>query len=109
MATTVRKKTTRKKKAAPSSRRTRAKVTATKNGAAQFEVHDGRLVVRLSRDKHPEVFDTDKLMKAMHKVIDTYGENRKCRDLVEFLQETEKSLEILLRNHLEDAMRKYLK
>jgi len=109
MASTSRKKT-RKKSAASSRSTRRAKVTATKkNGAAQFEVHDGQLVVRLSRDKHPEVFDTDKLMKSMRKVIETYGKNRKCRDLVEFLEETEKSLEILLRNYLEDAMRKYLK
>ena len=106
MATTARKKTTKKKRAPV--RKTRAKVTATKKDA-QFEVQDGRLVVRLSRDKHPEVFDTDKLMKQMSRIIDAYGENRKCRDLVEFLQETEKSLEILLRNYLEDAMRKYLK
>jgi len=107
MATTARKKTGKKKTV--SARSSRAKVTAAKNGAAQFEVHDGRLVVRLSRSKHPEVFDTDKLMKSMHKIIDTYGSNPKCRDLVQFLEETEKSLEILLRNYLEDAMRKYLK
>ena len=107
MATTARKKTRKKK--TTSARSSRAKVTAAKNGAAQFEVHDGRLVVRLSRSKHPEVFDTDKLMKSMHKIIDTYGSNTRCRDLVQFLEETEKSLEILLRNYLEDAMRKYLK
>ena len=86
----------------------RAKLTASKKGA-QFQVHDGQLVVRLSRDVHPEVFDTDKLLKSMRKIIETYGKRRKCRDLVEFMEETEKSLEILLRNHLEDAMRKYLK
>ncbi|MHC4939135.1 MAG: hypothetical protein ACYTHK_09220 [Planctomycetota bacterium] len=104
MANTARKKTTRKKKAAVR----KPKLTATKK-AAQFNVRDGQLVVRLSRDKHPEVFDADRLMKQMRKVIDTHGKTRKCRDLVEFLEETEKSLEILLRNHLEDAMRKYLK
>ena len=104
MATTARKKTTRKKKAPAR----KPKLTATKKDA-QFAVHDGQLVVRLSRDKHPEVFDTDRLLKQMSKIIQTYGKNRKCRDLVEFLEETEKSLEILLRNHLEDAMRKYLK
>lgn len=108
MATTARKKSTRRKKS-PVKKTPRAKVTATKTGAAQFEVHDGQLVVRLSRDKHPEVFDTDKLMKQMSKIIETYGGRRNCRDLVEFLEETEKSLVILLRNHLEDAMRKYLK
>jgi hypothetical protein len=91
-----------------SSGRKTARVKASKKGA-QFQVHDGQLVVRLSKDQHPEVFETDRLMKSMRKVIETYGSKRKCRDLVEFLEETEKSLEILLRNHLEDAMRKYLK
>jgi len=104
MATTARKKTTRSKKAPVK----KPKLTATKK-AAQFNVRDGQLVVRLSRDRHPEVFETDKLMKQMSRIIQTYSKNRKCRDLVEFLEETEKSLEILLRNHLEDAMRKYLK
>ena len=66
------------------------------------EVHIARLEL---------LFDpqSDKLLKSMRKIIETYGNRRKCRDLVEFLEETEKSLEILLRNHLEDAMRKYLK
>lgn len=98
MSTTARKTPNRKA----------ARVTASKKGA-QFQVHDGQLVVRLSKDQHPEVFETDRLMKSMRKVIESYGAKRKCRDLVEFLEETEKSLEILLRNHLEDAMRKYLK
>jgi hypothetical protein len=30
------------------------------------------------------------------------------RDLVEFLAETDKGIQIILRNHLEAAMRKYL-
>ena len=107
MATTTRKKS-RRKPAANKTSPHRAKVTASKKGA-QFEVQDGQLVVRLSREDHPEVFDTDKLLKQMQKTRETYGKTRKCRDLVEFLEETEKSLEILLRNHLEDAMRKYLK
>lgn len=101
MATTARKTTKRR-------RTGKTSVTASKKNA-QFKVKDGQLVVHLSREEHPEVFDTDRLLKAMRRVADVHGDNRKCRDLVEFLQETEKSLEILLRNHLEDAMRKYLK
>ena len=100
MATTARKTKKRKK--------TRTSVTASKKNA-QFKVQDGQLVVHLSRDEHPEVFDTDKLLKAMRRVVKTHGDDPKCQDLVEFLNETERSLEILLRNHLEDAMRKYLK
>ncbi|MEM8882522.1 MAG: hypothetical protein AAGD14_00465 [Planctomycetota bacterium] len=100
MATTVRK--TKKQT------NHRARVTPSKKGA-HFAVQDGQLVVKLSKDQHPEVFDTDRLMKSMRKIIETYGRKPKCRDLVEFLEETEKSLEILLRNHLEDAMRMYLK
>ena len=99
MATTARKTTKRKK--------TRTSVTASKKNA-QFKVQDGQLVVHLSRAEHPEVFDTDKLLKAMRRVAKTHGGDPKCQDLVEFLNETERSLEILLRNHLEDAMRKYL-
>ena len=97
MATTARKKSRRP-----------ARVQASKKGA-QFQVRDGQLVVRLSKDQHPEVFDANRLMKSMRKVMDTYGTKRNCRDLVEFLEETEKSLEILLRNHIQDAMKKYLK
>lgn len=74
-----------------------------------LEVKGDRLVVRISKDTHPEIFDIDRLMKAVCKVIGTYEKKRKMRDLVEFLSETEKSLEIILSNHLEDALRKYLK
>jgi len=74
-----------------------------------LEVKGDRLVVRISRDTHPEIFDIDRLMKAVCKVINSYEKKRKMRDLVEFLSETEKSLEIILSNHLEDALRKYLK
>ena len=74
-----------------------------------LEVKGDRLVVRISRDTHPEIFDIDRLMKAVCKVIGTYEKKRKMRDLVEFLSETERSLEIILSNHLEDALRKYLK
>ena len=74
-----------------------------------LEVKGDRLVVRISRDTHPEIFDIDRLMKSVCKVINSYEKKRKMRDLVEFLSETEKSLEIILSNHLEDALRKYLK
>ena len=102
MATT--RKTTTKRKPAT---RKRAASTAAKE--AEIKVMDGRLVVRLSKEQHPEVFETDKLLKDMVKIRTTYSRKRKCRDLIEFLSETEKSLEILLRNHLEEAMRMYLK
>ena len=101
MATTARKTTKRK-------RMGKTSVSASKKNA-QFKVKDGQLVVHLSRAEHPEVFETDKLLKAMRRITEVHGVDGKCRDLVEFLEETEKSLEIILRNHLEDAMRKYLK
>ncbi len=75
---------------------------------AELTVHDGKLVVRLSRESHPEVFDLDRLTKQVRKMIETYNRKRSARDLCEFLQETEKSLQIILKNQLEDAMRKYL-
>ena len=102
MATT--RKTTTKRKTA-----TRKRAAASASKEAEIKVMDGRLVVRLSKEQHPEVFETDKLLKDMVKIRTTYSRKRKCRDLIEFLSETEKSLEILLRNHLEEAMRMYLK
>ena len=39
----------------------------------------------------------------------THRRKRKLRDVIEFLEETEKSLQIILKNHLEDAMRIYFK
>ena len=44
----------------------------------------------------------------VEKMKKTYGRRKKTRDLCQFLSETDKSLQIILRNHLEDAMRKYL-
>ncbi|MHC4819718.1 MAG: hypothetical protein ACYTF8_16860 [Planctomycetota bacterium] len=122
MATTrkKRKKTTTRakrgtKRTAPQKRIT-AKVRSPKpirvavaERLSALEVKGDRLVVRISKDTHPEIFDIDRLMKAVCKVIGTYEKKRKMRDLVEFLSETEKSLEIILSNHLEDALRKYLK
>jgi len=77
-------------------------------GENELEVKGGRLVVRLSRESHPEIFDIDRLIKMSRKMLKSYGRKRKTRDLCQFLVETEKSLQIILRNHLEDAMRKYL-
>jgi hypothetical protein len=74
-----------------------------------LEMKGERLVVRLARDSHPEVFEIDRLLKQVRKVIDKYNGNRKMRDFREFLEETQKSLEIILSNHLEDALRKYLR
>ncbi|MHC4973253.1 MAG: hypothetical protein ACYTG3_13075 [Planctomycetota bacterium] len=112
--TTRGKKTTSRKKYAQ--KRITAKVRSPKpirvavaERLSALEVKGDRLVVRISRDTHPEIFDIDRLMKAVCKVINTYEKKRKMRDLVEFLSETEKSLEIILSNHLEDALRKYLK
>ena len=102
MATTTRKTTTKRK---PASRKRASRAAK----EAEIKVMDGRLVVRLSKEQHPEVFEADKLLKDMAKIRADYARKRNCRDLIEFLAETEKSLEILLRNHLEDAMRKYLK
>lgn len=74
----------------------------------ELQVKGGKLVVRLSRESHPEVFDLDRLCKQIHKMLDAHGRKKAARDLCSFLAETEKGLQILLRNHLEDAMRKYL-
>ncbi len=82
--------------------------TVVADGATELQVKGGQLVVRLSRDSHPEVFDLDRLIKQVSKMIKVHGRKRKNRDLHEFLVETEKSLQIILRNRLEDAMRKYL-
>ena len=68
-----------------------------------------RLVVKLSRQSHPEVFAIDRLCKQITKTLEEFKGNRKMRDVCEFLRETEKSLGIILSNHLEDALRKYLR
>lgn len=106
MATTrkVRKKrkTTRRKKD------TDIDLGRLENGKGRLEMAGDRLMVRISRDSHPDLYDMDKLSKHMKTLIKTYGRKRKMRDLVEFLAETDKGLQIILRNHLEAAMRKYL-
>lgn len=75
-------------------------------GAVQIE--GDRVTVRISRNSHPELYDIDKLIRAMRALIENYSENRVMRDFVTFLAETEKGLQIILRNHLELAMRQYL-
>ena len=75
----------------------------------ELQMNGSRLVVRLSRDEHPEIFDLEHLAKQMRDVAATYRGKRKMRDVLEFIAETEKSLQILLKNHLEDAMRMYFK
>ena len=72
-------------------------------------MNGSRLVVRLSRDEHPEIFDLDNLVKQMQALSRAHRRKRKMRDVIEFLEETEKSLQIILKNHLEDAMRIYFK
>jgi hypothetical protein len=126
MATTKKKRkktSSRKKKKATSRKRRKSsqkRITAKVSGLkpirvavaerlSALEVKGDRLVVRVSKDTHPEIFDIDRLMKSICKVVDSYESKRKMRDLVEFLSETQKSLEIILSNHLEDALRKYLK
>ena len=73
-----------------------------------LEMDGDRLMVRISRDSHPDLYEIDRLSKHMKELIDSCGGRRKMRDLVDFLAETDKGLQILLRNHLEAAMRKYL-
>ena len=106
MATTTRKRksgTSKKSKKLP-----KRLQTTHVEGENELEVKGGRLVVRLSRESHPEIFDIDRLIKMSRKMLKSHGRKKKTRDLCEFLVETEKSLQIILRNHLEDAMRKYL-
>ena len=113
---TTRKRKTRKRTAAPAGRNRkviRARASrpidvAESEGASCLEMRGGRLTVRISRESHPEVFEIDRLLKQVRKVIDRQTRNRKMRDFREFLEETEKSLQIILSNHLEDALRKYL-
>ena len=84
-------------------------LSASTNGTGGLTMRGERLVVKLSRESHPEVFAIDKLNKHVSKLIEEFKGKRKLRDVVEFLRETEKSLGIVLNNHLEDALRKYLR
>ena len=74
-----------------------------------LQINGGSLVIKLSRDEHPEVFELDHLVKQMQLIIKSYRSKYKMRDVIEFLEETEKSLHIILKNHIEDAMRIYFK
>jgi len=75
-------------------------------GAVQIE--GDRVTVRISRHSHPELYDIDKLSRAMRALMQHYAHDRSMRDFVTFIAETEKGLQIILRNHLEHAMRHYL-
>ena len=114
MAKTVKKKTkTRAKKRTRKTTRVVRERQSEKVSAelctTELQMNGSRLVVRLSRDDHPEIFDLEHLAKHMRDVAATYQGKRKMRDVLEFIAETEKSLQILLKNHLEDAMRMYFK
>jgi hypothetical protein len=87
---------------------TGAPIDLTPSKVNSIEMQGDRLVVRISRDSHPEIFDIDRMIKTLAKVRESYEQKRKMRDLCEFLSETEKSLQIILTNHLEEALRRYL-
>jgi len=86
-----------------------ASIDLTASGKVGMQMQGERLTVKLSRSAHPEIFDIEKLIKDLAKTRESYKGKRKMRDFCELLAETEKSLEIVLSNHLEDALRKYLK
>jgi len=77
-------------------------------GGRQIQMQGERLVIRISRDSHPELYEIDKLNRRMRMMIRAYKRKSEMRDLVEFLAETEKGLQIILRNHLDAAIRQYL-
>jgi hypothetical protein len=87
---------------------TGAPIDLTPSKVNSIEMQGERLVVRISRESHPEIFDIDRLTRTLAKAREQYEEKRKMRDLCEFLSETEKSLQIILTNHLEEALRRYL-
>ncbi|MCK6461951.1 MAG: hypothetical protein L6Q95_18880 [Planctomycetes bacterium] len=87
---------------------TGAPIDLTPSKVNSIEMQGERLVVRISRESHPEIFDIDRLIKVLAKSREQYEAKRKMADLCEFLSETEKSLQIILANHLEDALRRYL-
>lgn len=87
---------------------TGAPIDLTPSKVNAIEMQGERLVVRISRESHPEIFDIDRLIKVLAKAREQYSDRRKMRDLCEFLSETEKSLQIIMTNHLEEALRRYL-
>jgi hypothetical protein len=122
MATTKSKQKVRVKSRATTKRgRTKARITRSKSTpppidlmtvsdkATALEVKGERLVVKLSRDSHPDVFEIDQFLKQVQQVQATIKNRKNLRDFLQFLSETEKSVQILLTNHLEDALRKYLR
>ena len=108
MATPARKSATRTKKTVSRKKLAKAPYDFDPEKGSELEMKGGKLVIRISRESHPEIYDLDKLIKQIEKMKKTYGRRKKTRDLCQFLSETDKSLQIILRNHLEDAMRKYL-
>ncbi len=105
--------TTRKvKKKKPATRRrtkdTDIDLVRLEKGTGKLEMDGDRLMVRISRDSNPDLYEIDKLSKHVRELIETCGRRPKMRDLVDFLAETDRGLQIILRNHLEAAMRKYL-
>lgn len=87
---------------------TGAPIDLTPSKVNSIEMQGERLVVRISRESHPEIFDIDRLIKVLAKAREGYESKRKMADLCGFLSETEKSLQIILGNHLEEALRRYL-
>ena len=100
---TKKKRTTRRRK-----KDTDIDLVRLEKSKGKLEMDGDRLMVRISRDSHPDLYEIDKLSKRMNELMKTYGRKRKMRDLVDFLAETDKGLQIILRNHLEATMRKYL-
>ena len=86
----------------------RTKVSVTEKGGA-LTMRNGSLVVSLSKDSHPEIFEVDALAKEVNQLVKQWRRKSRLRNEREFLVETEKSLQIILSNLLEDALRKYLK
>ncbi len=87
---------------------TGAPIDLTPSKANSIEMQGERLVVRISRESHPEIFDIDRLVRTLAKAREHYESKKRMKDLCEFLSETEKSLQIILTNHLEEALRRYL-
>ncbi len=98
------KKTVRKKRA-----ERKSLVPVDGQCTTELRMNGSHLVIKLSHDEHPEIFDLDRLLKQMQQVTRSYRRKKKMRDVVEFLCETEKSLQIILKNHLQDAMRMYFR
>ena len=113
MATTKKKtrKTAKRGKTTKGKRRITARLSGKKPNKSKvdsIEMEGDRLVVRISKETHPEIFEIDRLIKQIDHIQKTYGGKAKTADLCEFLIETRKSLTIILTNHLEDALRQCL-